>query len=93
MRTVWKFKVPFHHEFASKREPVSFPMGAEIVAFGMDPETGRPAVWAECYDQEERIQKRTLIACGTGHEVPPGANYRGTAFCGVYVWHVYELSA
>lgn len=55
-----------------------------------------PAVWIE-HDrppssaQRDLVDHLRLVVIGTGHEVPEHAVPLGSAWCGPFMWHVYEL--
>lgn len=86
-KTVWKWVVPFR---GGPMAPV--PKGGRIVHCGADPETGEPALWVEV-DPEAELERRQFQIVPTGGDVPPVSKHRGTAICGSFVWHVYELGA
>lgn len=48
-------------------------------------------VWFKC-DPSNRLSKRRIAICGTGHPAPEGARYVGTGFLqgGSLVLHVFE---
>ena len=52
-----------------------------------------PCVWIEVGGEVAVEEERTFQMVGTGHPVPESATYLGTAHCGPFVWHVYELTA
>lgn len=47
------------------------------------------AVWTEEYG-EGVVATRKVRVYGTGHQVPDGREWVGTALDGEYVWHLYE---
>ena len=53
---------------------------------------GCPTLWFEV-DTDGPVALRVFVVVGTGHELPRegNPNYVGTAFCGPFVWHVYEI--
>jgi len=60
---------------------------------GEDPLSGLPAIWARAIPHTGN-EKRTFEYIGTGEVInEEGATkrYIGTAKCGVYVWHVFEI--
>jgi hypothetical protein len=92
MRKVYKYLVPFSSTQRAVAQPrAPMPGDSKIVAVGMDPETGAPAIWAEVVtDGDYDGRTRTFAAFATGAPLPSGWAHRGTAFCGTFVWHVYE---
>jgi hypothetical protein len=41
-------------------------------------------------DHGEEARSRTFTVVGTGHEIPAGCRYVGTAVVGPLVWHLLE---
>lgn len=92
MRTVWKYVVPVSaFEYA-----VRMPRDAKIVHVGgQGGDVSNVCFWAQldlaadgCPAWEESL--RTFAAVGTGHRVPEGYAYVGTAVVDPLVWHLYE---
>lgn len=85
VRAVWKFPVPLLAGEATHRMPA----GAQVVhVAGQD---GTPTVWAVVDPGSFMTEARTFRVVGTGQEIPGDAAYVGTAHCGPYVWHVWEI--
>jgi hypothetical protein len=84
MRTVWKFLL------GNTTDPQSLliPDAGEILL--VHGQGGRIGVWVEV-DENAPKQKRWFIITPTGGQVPFNGEYVGTAFLGVFVWHVWEL--
>ena len=85
MRTVWKV------ELRAAVEVVRLPAGA--VPLTVATQNGSPCVWLEVNTDGGEHESRTFTAHGTGHPVPGGGTYIGTAHDveGVgLVFHVYE---
>ena len=54
-----------------------------------------PMIWAQVFPTEAPHsidETRTFELVGTGHPIPLDGIYLGTALCGIYVWHVYEIT-
>lgn len=51
-------------------------------------QNGLPTVWAVV---GPGAAMRRVAVLGTGHDVPVGYAYVGTAHCGRFVWHVFEV--
>lgn len=90
-RTVWKY------ELSPGQTAFAVPVGSRIVAVDRwTPESDGPAVWVERErdDGPDTQWTRFLLwTIGTGHDVPDGAAHIGSAWCGPFMWHVYEVSA
>jgi hypothetical protein len=78
-------------------QAVEMPIGAEILHAAGQSEPGRPSegfpvIWYRC-DPEAKYEKRWIAMCGTGHEVPSGGLYLGTAHLhnGRLVLHLFEV--
>jgi len=84
-RTIYKYPLP---------QPVmdlDLPVGAKVVRVGT--QNFLPTLWIEHAMEPEQTEKRTFIGHGTGHPIPPGEVYVGTAHNvedeGL-VFHIYE---
>ena len=66
---------------------IEMPSGAEVKTVA--DQFGAVTMWAEV-DSDAEPEKRTFDVYGTGLPIPAGLEYVGTAFCGPFVWHVYE---
>lgn len=64
------------------------PSGYQVVSY-----VEQPAVWIEREHDPEAAADTVLrlVVVGTGHEVPADAAHVGSAWCGPFMWHVYEL--
>ena len=82
-RTVWKF------EFAicDDAQIANMPNGAKLLHVTM--QGNRLCLWAEV-KPDMPIFERKFFVHGTGHPIPYGRNYVGTAHDGPFVWHLYE---
>lgn len=73
--------------------PQDFKLNGEPVAFAPLPQSKGVVFWAE-YDTDRPKFTRTFVCVGTGHEIPEGAVYVGTAPASAehgIVWHLFEL--
>jgi len=83
-RRVWKYPMT---EFT---KTFTMPYYAKPVHFGM--QGNLPTLWCEV-DLRFRVEdERTFRIFGTGHAIPPKAEYVGTVQSGTFVWHLYELN-
>lgn len=86
-KQVWKYNV----RIDSSADTFQIPMLAKILHV----ESQSPSssnyfqFWAEV-DTDAPLEERTFIVVGTGHEIGPGYEYRGTALVDIEVWHLYE---
>lgn len=85
MRSVWKIVL---------NAPVvvsSLPSGARVLTVAT--ENGQPCVWLEVDTTGGQREERTFVGHGTGHPIPSGETYLGTAHdvddAGL-VFHIYE---
>lgn len=71
-------------------QTVDMPVGSRVVAVAT--QDGNPCIWFEC-DPTALSERRIFESYGTGHLIPPGRDYQGTAHdvagAGL-VFHVYE---
>lgn len=81
MRTIYKYPLVLGMNV------FALPSGATVKAVGQ--QTGTVTLWAEVFTDNEP-EKRAFFVYGTGHAIPPGFEYVGTALCDPFVWHVYE---
>lgn len=74
--------------------PVEIGLTGNPVAFGALGYSAGIEFWAE-YDDAKPVIRRTFVIVGTGHRIPDGAAYAGTAprTPDGLVWHLYELAA
>lgn len=84
-RVVWKFPL---QPGITAVEIGGFPRIVHVAP--TVPGADGPAVWIEHDPSSDRWQLR-LAVVGTGHPVPVDAQHRGSAWCGEFMWHVYEL--
>ena len=73
--------------------PADIGLTGDPVAFGALAGSLGIEFWAE-HDDTRAQQSRTFVVVGTGHLIPDGAVYVGTAprTREGLVWHLYELS-
>lgn len=84
MRIVYKYRI----EVGIRQKIVAKPPFIPIFVHEQD---GEVTLWAEVGDSlsgEPEITVEVMVI-GTGHLVPPGFVYVGSAMCGAFVWHVY----
>jgi hypothetical protein len=74
--------------------PETIGLTGEPAAFGALADSAGIEFWAE-HDDAGIAVPRTFVVVGTGHPVPDGAVYAGTAPRTRHglVWHLYELPA
>lgn len=74
--------------------PVEIGLTGDPVAFGALGYSAGIEFWAE-HDDTREPEVRTFTIVGTGHPIPDGAVYVGTAprTREGLVWHLYELAA
>ena len=81
------------YKYPLKVEPwqqVEMPAGSKILFVG--DQRGTPTLWADVDTANDTSATRCFAIIGTGHSVPDKAEYIGTANCGEFVWHVYEIA-
>ena len=73
-------------------DPIMLPRDAEVLRVAQ--QSGEITMWVKLSLYAEKVA-RNFRVLGTGMQfsVPDGqdARYCGTAFVGVYVWHVFEI--
>lgn len=72
----------------SDEQMISMPRRSIIRFVG--PQDGVLCLWAEVPADEDRFVGRTFYIHGTGHTIPQGRRYVGSAVMPPFVWHVYE---
>jgi hypothetical protein len=89
MRTIWKFVLSLDENV------YQIPQGAQILY--VREQAGDPCVWA-LVDSDAALVRRRFSIIGTGDELPRpiedgmgGDYYIGSAHCGPFVWHVFDL--
>ena len=85
-RTVWKHALLPGNDLAVHGWP-------DIVHVGpATPGEDAPAVWIEQDPASDEIVTIRVQVVGTGHPLPDGpSRHIGSAWCGAFMWHVYEL--
>lgn len=82
-RSIWKYEIPV------RDKPCTHEMPANTTIVHVAGQWERPTLWA-IVDTEAELVERTFVITGTGHPADDG-KYVGSALCGPYVWHVWEL--
>lgn len=67
----------------------ALPPAATVVRFA--PQNGGLFMWVETYPEVPPIM-RIFKVFGTGWEIPPGAQYRGSCEVNSWIWHLYEVT-
>lgn len=91
MITIWKYNLG-----PTYKQTLDIPRGFKVRHVGPPSPTAATmmgvCIWLEVDNQAEQVPTDFYIT-GTGHQVPPGGNYCGTAVMGdQYVWHVWLAS-
>lgn len=84
MRTIWKFELNRLHASTIDLPVLSVPR------FVVMQEEWHLMLLVDLDPSIEQTELRTFLVLGTGHKIPPGAQYVGTCQDGSFVWHVYE---
>lgn len=86
-RTTWRFSIDYYYNTTAV---LSLPEGATLLHVEAEK---LPAdvisLWFEV-DPEALRSPRTFEVFGTGHPIPDGYEYRGTAIARPLILHVYE---
>lgn len=88
-RAVWKFEVPVDDQW----HEIETPFPARVVHVDCQGGFGTVQVWVEVTPSTSETSSRKLRAFGTGHAIPDGASYVGTALAGPFVCHLYAEAA
>lgn len=83
MRTIYKFPVPVDDVLHKHAMPT------KAVIRHVAQQGYQPCIWAEV-DTDAPLVERSFRVFGTGHAIPDGFAFVGTAFDGPFVWHVFE---
>jgi hypothetical protein len=81
MKTVYKYSL--YHGLTN----ISAPGNAKPLSTGM--QNGSVMLWMEV-DVNNLLQIYNFHVVPTGGSVPQNGHYIGTAFDGMFVWHVYQ---
>lgn len=88
MRSVWKIRLDAR---LPSPQTVLMPADAAPIHVGRDPEVfddiSVVAVWFEV-DTDAAVIEHQFSLIGTGHELPNGQRYIGTAITPPFAWHV-----
>ena len=87
---IWKYVFPTACGFGEW----VMPHDAIVVHVGLDPETGRPAVWVRIWLTDglphTHVRARRFAMRGTGHDVRDTSKYVGSVAQGRFMWHIFE---
>ena len=83
MRTIWKFPIP-----VSNKAVIELPRNSFFLFVAN--QNDKVCAWFEV-ETDFEMETRTFLIHGTGHPIPPGEFWRGSAIVGPFVWHVYEV--
>jgi len=83
MKTIWKYSLEVGSNTIRMHDD------AEVLC--VREQDGKPCIWV-LVDDDNGIVDRSFLVVGTGQEfnVLDREDYLGTAFCGPFVWHVFE---
>jgi len=85
-RAVFKYEIPVDDQW----HEIAMPLPAKVLHVAcQDGARGTVMVWAEVTPSGAEVSSRAMRVYGTGHPVPSGAVYVGTALASPFVWHVY----
>lgn len=85
-RAVWKAVLDLA---GPNPDMADLPFGAKAIHVDRDTrEPGKIAVWFEV-DPECPHVGYHLFICGTGHDLPDGAEHIGSVVMPPFIWHVY----
>lgn len=85
MRVVHKYKLKLHEHTV-----IEAPKGSKLRVVGS--QGADVMVWIEKPVEGDGENEMAIFEIyGTGHDIPEGRAYQGTAFVGPFVWHVYAL--
>jgi hypothetical protein len=92
MKAVWKYPLTGWGAGSNVRYEIKMPGGATVLT--LQDQGGVSTLWAEV-DPDSPAVTRIFEWAGTGHPVPDGGVYVGTALVqgGAYVFHLYEVTA
>lgn len=81
MTTIWKFPLDIADEQHIKAPGVF--TGRHVAM-----QNGQLCLWGEVMPETNMCAIEVFVR-GTGHPIPKGAQYIGSAFDGPFVWHVF----
>ncbi len=84
MNTIYKYAVS-----VGGATLIYIPIGATIVHVAE--QDGIPTLWAKV-NTNAPLEYRSFVCIGTGQMVPNEGKYIGTAHCGRFVWHMFEVA-
>lgn len=68
---------------------IPFPLAMPVFVAQQFEDQVFPTLWAEVETELKDAAPSGFDTYGTGHPIPEGSIYAGSAVCGDYVWHVY----
>ena len=90
-RRFGNMKTVFKYPLEAVKTDLDLPIGSDVVLVASQNDSTLPTLWIEVdQDQELQIQRHFHIV-GTGTSAPDEGVHRGSAVCGPYVWHIYEV--
>jgi len=85
MKTIWKYQI----HLGKGNGKFDIPKGGKIVHVAC-PQHLILNFWVEVETTNNILELRHFTVLGTGHPIPDGAKYVGTAVDTNFVWHLYE---
>ena len=85
----------FKYELAKDKQTFDFPADSRLMKVGSNPAKPlEPCLWVEVDDSLPLTESHIFKVYGTGHEIEEPEeerHYVGTAECGPFAWHVFEV--
>lgn len=90
-KQIWKYALPD----IGKPIHFEFPPDSRFMSIGPDPKNPTmPCLWLEVDDELAATEPHVFKVYGTGHELAEPEDERhfvGTAVCGPFAWHIFEV--
>lgn len=89
---VFKYPLWDNNNSAQNECKILIPANSRVVAFNF--QNGAPFIWAIVSQEAlalKRMEVREFLLLGTGHTIQSLCKYVGTAFCGTFVFHLFEV--
>ena len=97
MKTIWKYTLDLTEAPADQMYTFEIPAAGWFLRCGPDPVgpvkewfTANPAMWF-FISSVSPVITRTFTIIETGHATPEKGDYLGTALCGSFAWHIFEI--
>lgn len=92
MKTIHEYRLELGRSTVGDRHTLQMPAGAKVLHVHSQNDDVSPYLWA-FVDTDQAFETRAFAVYGTGRDLGTSNpnNYIGSAHCGPFVWHIFEV--